>query len=230
MRAASRQPPRYARGAHATTDHRPLQPRVMCACHRTSPTATPLICDGLYSPTSAEQRGRNGPKLPTFIACHCRSGATPARSSARRRVHRRSATLRRPGAGVRVRGAFAPRQRRLYRAHRSCCRSSLARRSGARRPRMKGATARRQRRVNEESSARAKVSDSRPPTLFPIRPHNECKGLPRPEAVQRPRANASCAPRAHNGNAAPAARTRRRVTVRCNCLLCGWHTGHCSPT
>ena len=30
----------------------------------------------------------------------------------------------------------------------------------------------------------------------------------------------SCAPRAHNGNAALAARTRLGITVRCNCLLC----------
>ena len=38
-------------------------------------------------------------------------------------------------------------------------------------------------------------------------------------AVQRPRDDVSCAPRAHNGNAALAARTCRRITVRCNCLL-----------
>ena len=33
--------------------------------------------DGLYSPTSAEQRGRNRPKLMSSMACHCASGATP---------------------------------------------------------------------------------------------------------------------------------------------------------
>jgi hypothetical protein len=51
-------------------------------------------------------------------------------------------------------------KRRLYRAPRSRCHSHLAQRSGARRSRMKRVTARRQRRVNEESSQPAKTSDS----------------------------------------------------------------------
>src|SRR5262245_55697678 len=37
-------------------------------------------------------------------------------------------------------------------------------------------------------------------------------------AAQRPHDQVSCAPQAHNGNAALAARTRRHVTVRCNRL------------
>lgn len=70
MRAAIGQQPRYTRGAHATTGHRPLQPLVMCACHRTSPIATPLTCDGLYATASAEQRGLHYPKLMTLNAYH----------------------------------------------------------------------------------------------------------------------------------------------------------------
>ncbi len=66
-----------AAGAHVSTYHGPLQPRVMCACHRTSPTATALACDGLYSATAAEQRGRNLLKLLSSMACHRASGATP---------------------------------------------------------------------------------------------------------------------------------------------------------
>ena len=66
-----------AAGAHMSTCPGPLQQLVMCACHRTSPTATPLACDGLYSATAAEQRGLHYPKLMTSMACHCASGATP---------------------------------------------------------------------------------------------------------------------------------------------------------
>ena len=80
MRAASRQQPRYTRGAHATTYHRPLQPLVMCACHRTPPTATPLACAGLYAATSAEQRGPHDTKLMSLMACHRASGATPPKN------------------------------------------------------------------------------------------------------------------------------------------------------
>jgi hypothetical protein len=40
-------------------------------------------------------------------------------------------------------------------------------------------------------------------------------------AVQRPRDDVSCALQAHNGHAAPAARTRLGITVRCNRLLSG---------
>src|SRR5688572_20712983 len=46
--AAARRDVMRAAGAHVSTYHGPLQPHVMCACHRTSPTATPLACDGLY--------------------------------------------------------------------------------------------------------------------------------------------------------------------------------------
>jgi len=56
----------------------PLQPLVMCACHRTSPTLTSVACDELYAATDAEQRGPHCPKLMTFVACHCTSGATAA--------------------------------------------------------------------------------------------------------------------------------------------------------
>jgi hypothetical protein len=76
MRAASAQRPHDARGAHVTPYHRPLQPLVMCACHRTSPTATLLACDGLYAATDAEQRGPHDTKLTNLIACRCSSGAT----------------------------------------------------------------------------------------------------------------------------------------------------------
>ena len=41
-------------------------------------------------------------------------------------------------------------------------------------------------------------------------------------AVQRPRAALSSAQQAHN-EMARLLRTRRRITVRCNCLLAGWH-------
>ena len=66
-----------AAGAHMSTCPGPLQQLVMCACHRTSPAATSLACDGLYSATSAEQRGQNLPKLMCSMAGHCASGATP---------------------------------------------------------------------------------------------------------------------------------------------------------
>ena len=52
----------------------------MCACHRTAPIATLLACNGLYSATAAEQRGRNRPKLLPFKTCHGTSGATPTMS------------------------------------------------------------------------------------------------------------------------------------------------------
>jgi hypothetical protein len=80
MRAASAQWQRRARGAHGLTYDRPLQLLVMCACHRTAPTATLLACEGLYSATAVEQRGRNLPKLLAFKTCHCSSGATPPMS------------------------------------------------------------------------------------------------------------------------------------------------------
>jgi hypothetical protein len=70
MRAASAQWQRRARGAHVLTYDRPLQLLVMCACHRTAPTATLLACDGLYSATAVEQRGRNLPKLLALKTCH----------------------------------------------------------------------------------------------------------------------------------------------------------------
>jgi hypothetical protein len=60
--------------------HGPLQQLVMCACHRTSPTATLLACDGLYASTAAEQRGLRYTKLMTLMACPCASGATPPMS------------------------------------------------------------------------------------------------------------------------------------------------------
>ena len=60
-----------------STYHGPLQQLVMCACHRTSPTLTPLACDGLYSATDDEQRVLHYTKLMTFMACHRASGATP---------------------------------------------------------------------------------------------------------------------------------------------------------
>jgi hypothetical protein len=65
-----------AAGAHMSTYHGPLQQLVMCACHRTSPTATTLACDGLYASTPAEQRGLHRTKLMTLIACRSVSGAT----------------------------------------------------------------------------------------------------------------------------------------------------------
>jgi hypothetical protein len=52
----------------------------MCACHRTAPIATLLACNGLYSATAAEQRGRTLPKLLAFKTCHDTSGATPPMS------------------------------------------------------------------------------------------------------------------------------------------------------
>ena len=80
MRAASAQWQRRARGAHVLTYDRPLQLLVMCACHRTAPIATLSACNGLYSATAAEQRGRNLPKLLALKACHGTSGATPTMS------------------------------------------------------------------------------------------------------------------------------------------------------
>ena len=73
--AAARRGLMRAAGAHMSGYHGPLQQLVMCACHRTSPTLTPLACDGLYASTSAEQRGQNLPKLLALMACHCASGA-----------------------------------------------------------------------------------------------------------------------------------------------------------
>jgi hypothetical protein len=64
-----------AAGAHVSGYHGPLQQLVMCACHRTSPTATLLTCDGLYASTAAEQRGLNISKLMSFMACRLGSGA-----------------------------------------------------------------------------------------------------------------------------------------------------------
>ena len=52
--AAARRSVMRAACAHVSTYHGPLQPRVMCACHRTSPTATCLACDGLYAATGAK--------------------------------------------------------------------------------------------------------------------------------------------------------------------------------
>jgi hypothetical protein len=76
MRAAGAQWQRRACGAHVTTYDRPLQLLVMCACHRTPPTATTLACGELYAATDAEQRGLHRPKLMNSKARHRDSGAT----------------------------------------------------------------------------------------------------------------------------------------------------------
>ena len=137
-----------AAGAHVSTDHGPLQPLVMCACHRTSPTATPLACDGLYSATAAEQRGLHYPKLMTFNACHYASGATAVRD-----LHAGARTdvpheLSRTGAGVRASTFRAARTRTLPNAPKLQP-SNSRQRSGADRRYSKGPR-RRRRRVNEE--------------------------------------------------------------------------------
>jgi hypothetical protein len=67
---------------------------------------------------------------------------------------------------------------------------NLRKGSGARRPRIKRTLPRRQCRVNEGISTRAKLLDSMPRTLFKNRPHNA--------AVERPRDQLSSAPRVHN--------------------------------
>ena len=76
-----------AAGAHVSGYHGPLQQLVMCACHRTSPTATLLTCDGLYASTAAEQRGLNISKLMRFHGLPLRQrrnrrpiDSTPARA------------------------------------------------------------------------------------------------------------------------------------------------------
>ena len=59
---------------------------MLCAPATEPPQPRPLSAsDELYSPTSAEQRGRNLPKLMSSMACHCASGATPPTSCTPRR-------------------------------------------------------------------------------------------------------------------------------------------------
>jgi hypothetical protein len=83
----------------------------MCACHRTSPTATLLACDGLYSATAAEQRGLHRTKLMTFAACHRGSGATAACLTKRWHTRPMAATVRElEPARLYVRPAVTPRQ------------------------------------------------------------------------------------------------------------------------
>ena len=107
-----------AAGAHASTYHGPLQQLVMCACHRTSPTAATLGPDGLYSATSAEQRGQNLPKLLAFkLATGTAAQPPPCDLHAGARTHSQSELSR--FAPARVRRRFAPRKRRLYRTLRS---------------------------------------------------------------------------------------------------------------
>jgi hypothetical protein len=103
-----------AAGAHVSTYHGPLQPLVMCACHRTSPAATALACDGLYSATDAEQRGHNLPKLMRLMACHSASGASPPDDLHAGTPDLMTSTFETARAYVRL--AFGPRERRLYRA------------------------------------------------------------------------------------------------------------------
>ena len=179
-----------AAGAHVSTYHGPLQQLVMCACHRTSPTATLLTCDGLYASTAAEQRGLNISKLMSFRACHCASGATAARSTARRRVHRRSSELSRSGAGVRLRAAFAPRKTKPLPSAPKPVTLELGttqrRLPPADKKNAYAAAAPRKRRVFTASEG--VCADA--PALFRIRPHNA--------AVQRPRDQVSSAARVHN--------------------------------
>jgi hypothetical protein len=49
-----------------------------------------LACDELYAATDAEQRGLHRPKLMTFTACLCDSGATAVCLTERR--HTRAMT------------------------------------------------------------------------------------------------------------------------------------------
>jgi hypothetical protein len=61
--------------AHVSTYDGRLELLVMCACHRTPPTATTLACDELYAATDAEQRVLNRPKLMSLMARYFGSGA-----------------------------------------------------------------------------------------------------------------------------------------------------------
>jgi hypothetical protein len=156
MRAAGAQWQRRARGAHATPYHGPLQLRLMRACHRTSPIATSLGADGLYSATDAEQRGQHDPKLMS-------SPLATAPAAQRRPT---TCTLARPTYG---RMTSTTRDRVARRA--SCVRAAetktlpnspkpatLPSRTRQRRsPSANKRNASRQRRVNEESPARAKT-------------------------------------------------------------------------
>ena len=103
-----------AAGAHVSTYHGPLQQLVMCACHRTSPTATALGPDGLYSATSAEQRGQNLPKPLPFMTCHRASGATPPDALHAGTPHLLPMTsMTRGGAAVRASGVRAAETKTL---------------------------------------------------------------------------------------------------------------------
>jgi hypothetical protein len=106
------------------------------------------------------------------MACHCISGATAARSIARRRTHGRSGDLSRSGAGVRASGVRAaenedPTERSEagvlgIKVTQRRCTADLKRNPAVSAPRKRSAL-----------STRAKPRTSTAPICFRIRPHND---------------------------------------------------------
>jgi hypothetical protein len=143
--------------AHVSTCHGPLQPRVMCACHRTSPTATTLARHGLYAATAAEQRGPHYPKLVSFMARHCGSGATAANLTERWHTRPTAAHVQPlEPARLYVRPAVTPRQTKtLPRAPKPMTLGTQPRQRRSPPANKKNDSAAK-RRGNEESSARPK--------------------------------------------------------------------------